>query len=335
MKILITGGAGYIGSHVALVALLAGHTVTVVDTLERGYKQALEKLRQIAGKDVKFYQGNVGDEAFIDEVLKTEKFDVVIHCAGYKSVGEGELEKEKYTKNNVENSRLLMQKCIDHGVKKFIFSSSAATYGIPQYLPIDENHPQAPINHYGLTKLQTEHDMQKLADTANMKMIALRYFNAVGNHESGEIGEDYRAATNLLPIVFATLAGLRDKMFLFGDKFSTADGTQERDYVHVMDLAHAHLAATEKDDYENNFTAYNLSTGTPTSCKKIVDLAEEISRKKLNYEVVAPRPGDPEKVFATNTKAKQELAWSPTRDIATSISNQWTWYQKSGGSYIN
>lgn len=334
MRILITGGAGYIGSHIALVGLERGHDIYVLDSLERGFLQSLLSVEKILGKKLVFTKGDVGDVSLLEDLFLKIKPDAVIHCAGYKSVSEGEKEKELYTNNNIIKSRILLQKCVKHSVDKFIFSSSAATYGNPEYLPIDENHPQKPINHYGLTKLATESDMIKISQNSEIKTVSLRYFNAVGNHFSGNLGEDYRHCTNFIPIVLSTLSGFKNETILFGDMFKTRDGSQERDYVHVVDLANAHMLAVEKKDFIHKYNFYNLSTNKATSCKEIIHMAEEISGKKLNFKVGPPRHGDPEVLYSKNLKAKHELGWEAIFSVQDAIKHQWKWFKKSGGEYL-
>lgn len=333
MRLFITGGAGYIGSHTALAALRKDYEVIVFDSLERGYKEAIDRIEKLSGKKIIFIQGDLRQRNDIDNALQQTKPDVVIHFAAYKSVGEGQKEPEKYFENNVRATEILVESMIQHNIKRIIFSSSAAVYGINKDLPITEKSPTNPISVYGKTKLQMEKLITKYAQEHQLEAVSFRYFNAVGADESGEIGEDPRSSTNLVPLVMQTLIGKRDKVMLFGNKFNTADGTQERDYIHVSDLADAHIKAVEIPINPGNMLILNLSTGKRTSCLEIFRLSEEISRKKLNYEVVEPREGDPEVLYADNSQAKEILGWEPKRNIRKSIEDQWKWTVKNPDGY--
>lgn len=333
MKIFITGGAGYIGSHTVLAALRSNHEVVVFDSLERGYKEALERVEKLSGKKIKLIQGDLRKKDEIDNALKSEKPECVIHFAAYKSVGEAQKDPQKYIENNVEATRNLLEAMVANNVKKIIFSSSAAVYGNSKDLPITEESMTGPIGVYGQTKLDMEVLVREYTEKYNLESVSFRYFNAVGADESGEIGEDPRSSTNLLPLVVQTLIGRREKISLFGDKFNTKDGSQERDYIHVSDLAIAHILAAEKNIEPGHMVVLNLSTGKTTSCLEVFHLAEEISGRKLNYEIVDPREGDPEVLYANNQKAKEFLNWEPTRDIRKSIEDQWKWTTQNPDGY--
>jgi UDP-glucose 4-epimerase len=333
MKLFITGGAGYIGSHTVLQALRSNHEVIVFDSLERGYKESLDRVEKLSGKNIQFIKGDIRNYEEIENVLKLTKPDAVIHFAAYKSVGEGEKEPEKYIENNVRATENLLKAMVNNKVPKIIFSSSAAVYGNSTDLPITESSKTNPISVYGQTKLDMEHLVEKYAKEFGLEAISFRYFNAVGADESGEIGEDPRSSTNLVPLVMQTLIGKREKVMLFGNKFSTKDGSQERDYIHVSDLAEAHILAAEKEFNEGEMLVINLSTGKTTTCLEVFNISEEESGKKLNYEVTEPRAGDPEILFATNEFAKEKLGWSPTREIRTSIKNQWKWTSQNPEGY--
>ncbi len=307
MNIFITGGAGYIGSHTVLEALRRNHRVFVFDSLERGYREAIDRVQNLANRQIIFIQGDLRNREDIADALKDTKPEIVIHFAAYKSVGEGEKEPEKYYKNNVEATIILLEEMIKNKINKIIFSSSAATDGIVDQMPITEQSPTNPISVYGKTKLEMEKMIDNFTKKYGLESVAFRYFNAVGADESGEIGEDPRHTTNLIPLVMHTLVGKREKVYLFGDKFDTADGTQERDYIHVSDLATAHLDAAEKSFNRGEMMILNLSTGQKTSCLEIFRLAQEISGKTLDYEVVGPRQGDPVTLYADNSKARSIL----------------------------
>lgn len=324
-KILVTGGAGYIGSHTVLKLLESGYEVIVIDSLERGYLEALERVKRLTGKNLTFVNGDLKNPEVSKSVMRQFKPDCVIHFAAYKSVEEGERNPEMYLENNVTATKYLLEGMLENNVKKIIFSSSAAVYGETDILPITEDVSPNPINVYGKTKLMMENLINEYTIKYELQSLAFRYFNAVGADSSGQIGEDPRNCTNLIPIVMQVLSSQRDKVLLFGDNFNTLDGSQERDYIHVSDLALAHTKAVEVDLIDGKMEIVNLSTGISTSCKKIFKLAEEISGNTLNYEIVSPRKGDPERVFASKNKAFELLNWEPTRDIQESIYNQWNW----------
>jgi UDP-glucose 4-epimerase len=332
-KLLITGGAGYIGSHTLLEALNSHYEVLVIDSLERGYKESLERVEQLSGKKVRFEKVDIRNKEEINKALQSFNPEVVIHFAAYKSVGEGQQFPEKYYENNVHATELLLQSMVENSVKRIIFSSSAAVYGMSDQLPITESSPTNPISVYGETKLEMEKLIDRYSKEHGLESVAFRYFNAVGAHESGMLGEDPRSSTNLLPLVMQTLTGRRKEVQLFGNKFNTEDGSQERDYIHVSDLAIAHIKAAEIDLPEGNMLILNLSTGRSTSCLKVFKISEDVSGKKLNYTVVSPREGDPEILYADNSKAKEILKWEPVRDIRKSIEDQWLWTKNNPDGY--
>lgn len=336
MKLFITGGAGYIGSHTALEALKNNHEVIIFDSFERGYHQAIERVEQLSGKKVLVIEGDLRKQDAIDMALSQTQPDCVIHFAAYKSVGEGQKEPDKYYENNVAATENLLKSMVKFGVKRIIFSSSAATYGNvrPEDLPVTEETEVNPISVYGETKLEMEKLVTKYSKEFNLTSIAFRYFNAVGADESGMIGEDPRSSTNLLPLVLQTLTGKREEVLLFGNKFKTTDGSQERDYIHVSDLAEAHIKAATIELTPGTMIPLNLSTGTKTSCLQVFKLAEEISGKKLNYKVVEPREGDPEVLYADSSKAQTTLNWLPKRDIRKSIEDQWKWTVQNPNGYL-
>lgn len=328
-KVLVTGGAGYIGSQTVLLLLRSGYEVCVIDTLERGYKTALSRVEDLSGKKVLFEQVDVRDEKHLDIVLESFRPEAVFHFASYKSVGEAEKKPEMYFDNNVNGFRVLISAMVRHEIKTLMFSSTAAVYGNGK-IPLSEDMETDPVSVYGQTKL----DMEKIASeyvNKGVNTIAFRYFNAVGADDSGEIGEDPSRSTNLLPLVLQTLAGRREEVLLFGDNFSTRDGTQERDYIHVKDLALAHLLAVENPI--KGFEAVNLSTGVATSCMEVFRMAEKISNHTLNFRVVEPRLGDPEVLCATNKKAKDLFGWIPKYEIEQSIADQWNWTLKNPDGY--
>lgn len=335
MSILITGGAGYIGSHTILNALQQNQEIVVVDSLERGYKNSLDRIKEITNQAVLFHQADLRDYDSLHSIINEYKLEAAIHFAAYKSVAESEQIPQKYYENNVGGTENLLKCLVTHNVERIIFSSTAAVYDPSQNLPFDENTPTGPINAYEKSKLQAESIIIKYAQTYGLQALAFRYFNVVGAEESGRMGEDPRSCTNLVPLVMQTLLGKREEVLLFGNNFNTEDGSQERDYINVQDLADAHIKALTTQLTPGNMEIINLSTGTPTSCLKIFQLAQEISGRKLTYRVVEPRAGDPEKVYSRNEKAKQRLSWSPQKDINASIESQWKWTinNRDGYSY--
>jgi|688.fasta_scaffold42471_5 UDP-glucose 4-epimerase len=332
-KILVTGGAGYIGSHTVLELLKLGYEVIVVDSLERGYLEAIDRVKKLSGESLTFVKGDLKIPEFSQKLLSVHKPDAVIHFAAYKSVEEGERDPDSYFKNNVTATEYLLQSMVDNNVKKIIFSSSAAVYGQTEILPITEEVIPKPINVYGQTKLQMEELINEYTIKFQMKSLAFRYFNAVGADESGQIGEDPRNCTNLIPIVMHTLSGKRKEVFLFGDRFKTKDGSQERDYIHVSDLATAHVKSLSSNLIAGKMEIINLSTENSTSCKDIFKIAEDISGKKLNFTVQNPRKGDPEIVYASKKKSSKFLNWEPTRNIEKSIKDQWNWTMLNPNGY--
>jgi len=330
-KILVTGGAGYIGSITLMQILEKDYEICVVDNLERGYRQALDRVKNLSGKTFRFEKCDVRDKDKMSEIFESFRPEAVVHFASYKSVGEAEKEPEKYFDNNVGGMIVLLELMCEFGVKKIIFSSTAAVYGNGT-MPLSELSPTNPLNAYGGSKLE----MEKLACDyvkKGISTVALRYFNAVGAHISGELGEDPSRSTNLLPLVMQTLVGRRPEVLLFGNKFNTTDGSQERDYIDVYDLARAHVLALEKT--VAGFEAINLSTGNPTSCLEVFRKSEEVSGKKLNYRVTEPRAGDPEVLYAISDKALRLLDWKPVKTIDDSITDQWHWTEKNPDGYKN
>lgn len=328
-KVLVTGGAGYIGSITLIQLLEKGHDVCVVDSLERGYQDALDRVKKLSGKTFRFEKCDVRDKDKMAKVFESFKPEAVVHFASYKSVGEAEKEPQKYFDNNLGGMMVLLELMCEFGVKKIIFSSTAAVYGNGK-MPLSEDSPTNPLNAYGQSKLEME-KLAKQYEKKGISTIALRYFNAVGAHISGELGEDPSRSTNLLPLVMQTLIGRRPQVMLFGNQFGTADGSQERDYIDVYDLARAHVLALEKE--LDGFEAINLSTGSPTSCLEVFKKSEEVAGKKLNYQVTEPRAGDPEVLYAISDKAFELLSWKPVKTIDDSITDQWHWTEKNPDGY--
>ena len=300
MKILVTGGAGYIGSHVVLLLCDQGHDIIVLDNLSLGSKEAVDD-RAV------FIEGSILNNEDLSKSLPG--VEAVIHLAAFKSAGESMLNPQKYSENNVVGSRNLLRAMIEENVKNIIFSSTAAVYGLPEYLPLDEKHPLKPINHYGYTKLQTEKTIDLYSKDKQIKYINLRYFNAAGYDSLGRISSLEKNPANLIPSVMEVAIGKRDKLFVYGNDFDTDDGTGVRDYVHVSDLARAHISALELIS-KNQSATVNLGSEKQYSVMDVIRSTENISGKKIPYEVVERREGDPDKIYASSDNAKNILNWS-------------------------
>lgn len=327
MNVLVCGGAGYIGSHTVYELIERGHSVVVVDSLIKGHKAAVHN-------DAKFYLGDIRDEEFMDKVFKENNIDAVIDFAAFSLVGESVNEPFKYYENNVYGTLKLLEAMERAGVKKIVFSSTAATYGEPENDIIVESDKTNPTNPYGETKLTVE-KMLKWADNAyGIKFVALRYFNAAGAHISGKIGEDHSPETHLIPIILQTALGQREKMFIFGDDYDTPDGTCVRDYIHVTDLADAHIKALEKLFRTNESGIYNLGNGKGFSVKEVIEKAKKITGKDFKVEIEARRSGDPSTLIASSEKAIKELGWQPKfNTLDKIIETAWNWHKDHKNGY--
>ena len=327
MNVLVCGGAGYIGSHTVYELIERGHSVVVVDSLVKGHKAAVHN-------DAKFYLGDIRDEEFMDRVFKENQIDAVIDFAAFSLVGESVNEPFKYYENNVYGTLKLLEAMERAGVKKIVFSSTAATYGEPENDIIVESDKTNPTNPYGETKLTVE-KMLKWADNAyGIKFVALRYFNAAGAHISGKIGEDHSPETHLIPIILQTALGQREKMFIFGDDYDTPDGTCVRDYIHVTDLADAHIKALEKLFKINESGIYNLGNGKGFSVKEVIEKAKKVTGKDFKVEIEARRSGDPSTLIASSEKAIKELGWKPKfNTLDKIIETAWNWHKDHKNGY--
>ena len=327
MNVLVCGGAGYIGSHTVYELIERGHSVVVVDSLIKGHKAAVHN-------EAKFYLGDIRDEEFMDRVFKENNIDAVIDFAAFSLVGESVNEPFKYYENNVYGTLKLLEAMERAGVKKIVFSSTAATYGEPENDIIVESDNTNPTNPYGETKLTVE-KMLKWADNAyGIKFVALRYFNAAGAHISGKIGEDHNPETHLIPIILQTALGQREKMFIFGDDYDTPDGTCVRDYIHVTDLADAHIKALEKLFRTNESGIYNLGNGKGFSVKEVIEKAKKITGKDFKVEIEARRSGDPSTLIASSEKAIKELGWQPKfNTLDKIIETAWNWHKDHKNGY--
>lgn len=324
-RILVTGGAGYIGSHTALQLIEEGYEVVVLDNLERGFEEAVRRVEKLTGKKTEFRKADLRNPYEIREVVKEFEFYAVIHFAAYKDVGEADKDPEKFYENNVIGTFNLLKCMREFEVNKIVFSSTSAVYGNSKELPLTEESPIQPLNAYGRSKSAIEWMMDDYYKSFKFNSARLRYFNAAGAHPSGKIGEDPSYCGNVLPMIMQTLVGEREKFLLFGDQFETKDGTQERDYIHVMDLATAHIAALRKLDEEEGSYVYNLGTGKPTSVRTLIDLCQKEAGRELNFEVTNPRPGDPLVVYCDPQKANDELNWRAQYKVEEIVRDQWRW----------
>lgn len=302
VKVLVVGGAGYIGSHVVKALLQGGHRVTVYDNLSSGQRVNLFS-------EAAFVEGDILDFAALDKVMAGQ--EAVIHLAAKKAVGESMEKPELYAENNIIGSLNVMNAMLKNGVENMIFSSSAAVYGMPEYLPIDEKHQLCPINFYGFTKYDVEKYMAWYSRLKNFRYLALRYFNAVGYDAEGSIKGRETGSQNLLPIIMDTAAGRREKLIVFGTDYDTRDGTCIRDYIHVSDLARAHVLAVEHLVKGGCSASLNLGTGQGTTVKEMIAAAEKVTGKKLNVEYVGRRAGDPGMLTASSAEAEKLLGWRP------------------------
>lgn len=329
MGILVLGGAGYIGSHmVDRLVETRDETVVVVDNLVTGHRAAVHP-------KAKFYEGDLADQGFMRQVFKENPdVDAVIHFAAYSLVAESMADPLKYFDNNTVGMVKLLEVMNEVGVKKIVFSSTAATYGIPEELPIKETTPQKPINPYGESKLMME-TIMKWADQAyGIKFVPLRYFNVAGDKPDGSIGEDHRPETHLLPIVLQVALGQRKKISIFGSDYDTKDGTNVRDYVHPFDLADAHLLAVKYLREGNESTAFNLGSSTGFSNLEIVEAARCVTGKEIPLEMAERRPGDPDSLIAESSKARDILGWKPQFDnIDRIIETAWAWHSSHPHGY--
>jgi len=321
MKVLVTGGAGYIGSHVVLDLLDAGHEVIVLDDLSLGHIDNIDKRAS-------FIQGSTLNTTDLELAMKTHP-DAVIHLAAWKAAGESMTNPEKYAHNNITGTLNLLNNMCRHNIKLFVFSSTAAVYGFPQYLPVDENHPVDPINYYGYTKLSIEENLKWYSQLKGIRFGALRYFNAAGYDIHGRITKREKNPQNLLPIVMEIAEGVREKLEIFGDDYDTPDGTGVRDYIHVNDLASAHVSVLELLKKNDNDILINLATGKGYSVLDVVKKTEEITGRSIPYDIVDRRPGDPAKLIAVSKAASSLLGWEPKySDLATLLKSMWSLYSK-------
>lgn len=328
MSILVLGGAGYIGSHTVYELIAKGEDVVVVDNLETGHREAVHPM-------ARFYEGDIRNRAFVDSVFEQEKIDAVIHFAANSLVGESMTNPLKYYDNNVNGTKVLLESMIAHDVKKIVFSSTAATYGEPENIPILESDKTYPTNAYGETKLSME-KMMKWTDVAHgLKYVALRYFNACGAHESGEIGEAHNPESHLIPLILQVPLGKREFISIFGDDYDTEDGTCIRDYIHVTDLAQAHILAVKYLLEGNESNTFNLGNGVGFSVKEVIETAKKATGLPIAAKIVERRAGDPARLVASSEKARKVLGWNPEHaDLEEIIASAWKWHSTHPNGFV-
>ncbi len=325
--ILITGGAGYIGSHTVINFLNAGYDIVIFDSLETGHIETINTLKS-AG-NISFEKGDLRKFEDIDRVFNKYNIEAVIHFAAFALVEESVKNPAKYYRNNVFGTLNLLDAMVKHNVKRIVFSSTCATYGEPVYTPIDENHPQNPINAYGASKLMVERIMQDYDRAYGLKSIRLRYFNVAGCDENARIGEWHEPETHLIPNIIKSVFDKGAPFKIFGDDYDTPDGTCIRDYVNVEDLAQAHRLAYEYLKKENKSNVFNLGTENGNSVKDVFDTCEKVLDKKIDVKVVERRPGDPAVLYANSKKAQTTLNWKPVKSLETSIKTAYNWERKN------
>ena len=327
MRLLVLGGAGYIGSHTAVELLDRGHEVVIADNLITGYKQAVPK-------EAVFYQGDIRDYNFLNNLFKTEKIDAVIHFAAFSLVGESVTNPLKYYENNLYGTKVLLQAMIDNNVDKIVFSSTAATYGEPENIPILESDRTCPTNPYGETKLAMEKMMKWSANAYQLRYVSLRYFNACGAHKSGKLGEAHNPESHLIPLVLQVPNGKRESVSIYGTDYDTPDGTCIRDYIHVTDLAEAHILAVEYLMKGGESNVFNLGNGVGYSVREVIETARKVTGHPIPAVEIPRRAGDPARLVASGEKAKTVLGWEPQiTSLEDIIRSAWVWHSTHPNGY--
>ena len=327
MAVLVCGGAGYIGSHAVHVLIEKGEEVIIVDNLQTGHRAALHP-------KAKFYEGDIRDAAVLDKIFTENDIEAVIHFAANSLVGESMEKPLLYFNNNVYGMQVLLEGMVKHGVDKIVFSSTAATYGEPKRVPIHEDDETNPTNTYGETKLTMEKMMKWVSRANGVRYVSLRYFNAAGALPDGSIGEDHKTETHLIPLILQVPTGRRDHITVFGDDYPTPDGTCLRDYIHVVDLADAHVLALEYLRKGGASDIFNLGNGQGFSVKEMIAAAEKATGKKIAAEIGARRAGDPAQLIASSDKARRILGWQPHfTDVEEIIATAWKWHEKHPAGY--
>ena len=321
--ILVTGGAGYIGSHAVKALQRAGYEVVILDNLVYGHQDIAETL------GAELIVGDTNDRTLLDRIFCDRKICAVMHFAAYAYVGESVTQPDKYYRNNVVGTLTLLEAMVAANIKSFVFSSTCASYGIPQQIPITEDHPQAPINPYGATKLMVERILQDFDVAYGLKSVIFRYFNAAGADPTGAIGEDHNPETHLIPLILQTALGIREAITVYGSDYPTADGTCIRDYIHVTDLAEAHVLGLEYLLKGNQSEIFNLGNGNGFSVKEVIDAAKQITGKPINVVMGDRRVGDPPALVGSSEKARTILNWQPKyADLNLILQHAWQWHQK-------
>lgn len=331
--ILVTGGAGYIGSHCALALLKQGHKILIFDNLSTGHIKTIDKLKQYG--NLTFIKGDLLNKNELKNLFDNFNIDAVIHFAAFSQVGESVKNPQKYYENNVCGTINLLSAMIEHNVKKIVFSSTAATYGEPIYIPIDEKHPQKPINPYGHTKLMIENIMDDYDKAYNLKSVRLRYFNVAGADSQAIVGEWHEPETHLIPNILKSTVDSDKEFEMYGDDYDTKDGTCVRDYINIEDLVDAHLLALK---YLNNGGAtnyFNLGTKDGNTVKEVFNLCEKVTNKNIKVKQMPRREGDPASLIANNTKAKEILGWTPKRNLEYSIKTAYEWEKHLNSEVLN
>ncbi|BAU07509.1 UDP-glucose 4-epimerase GalE [Fischerella sp. NIES-3754] len=322
--ILVTGGAGYIGSHAVSALLQAGYEVLILDNLVYGHRDLVEKVLQ-----VELVVGDTSDRALLDQLFQSRDIAAVMHFSAYAYVGESVTDPAKYYRNNVVGTLTLLEAMLAASVNKFVFSSTCATYGVPQIIPIPENHPQNPINPYGATKLMVERILSDFDTAYGLKSVIFRYFNAAGADPNGKLGEDHNPETHLIPLVLQTALGKRESISVFGTDYPTADGTCIRDYIHVNDLADAHVLGLEYLLRGGDSEVFNLGNGNGFSVKEVIDTAKSITGRDLKVVECDRRPGDPPVLIGSSDQARKILNWQPQySSLKEIITHAWQWHQQ-------
>ena len=335
-KVLVTGGAGYIGSHTCLEMLNAGHEVVVLDNLSNSSEESLKRVQSLTGKSLQFVQGDILNAELLDQLFTQHQVDAVIHFAGLKAVGESQQIPLTYFENNISGSISLVQAMQRAGVFRLVFSSSATVYDEANISPLNEDMPTGmPSNNYGYTKLIVEQLLQKLsAADARWSIALLRYFNPVGAHKSGQMGEDPQGIpNNLMPFVTQVAVGRRDKLSIFGDDYDTVDGTGVRDYIHVVDLANAHLCALNNRLEAQGCRVWNIGTGNGCSVLQIKNTFEQVNGVQIPCEIAPRRAGDVATTFADNRRAVAELGWTPQYSLEDMLTDSWNWQKNNPNGY--
>lgn len=322
--ILVTGGAGYIGSHAVLALKRAGYEVIVLDNLVYGHRDIVEQVLQ-----VELIVGDINDRLLLDKLFSERQIDAVMHFSAYAYVGESVTDPAKYYRNNVIGTVTLLEAMIAASIKKFVFSSTCATYGVPHTVPITEDHSQNPINPYGATKLMVERILQDFAPAYDLKSVSFRYFNAAGADPTGILGEDHNPETHLIPLVLMAALGKRDSVSIFGTDYPTDDGTCIRDYIHVTDLAEAHILGLEYLLKGGDSAIFNLGNGNGFSVKQVIDTARQVTGQDIKVNLSDRRPGDPPILVGSSDKARNILGWEPKYPaIKEILAHAWQWHQQ-------